>query len=58
MRFDLGYRKAGRGDPDGATREFERSIALWPNAGAWMNIGALRERAGEFGAALAAYDEA
>jgi tetratricopeptide (TPR) repeat protein len=57
-RAQLGYMFGERGDEDRALAEFERSLALKPNATAWTNIGALRERRGEIEAALVAYDSA
>jgi hypothetical protein len=57
-RTQLGFMLGERGDEAGALAEFERSIALEPNATAWTNIGALRERSGDIEAALVAYDSA
>jgi hypothetical protein len=57
-RLQLGFMLGERGDEAGALAEFERSLALEPNATAWTNIGALRERRGDTEAALVAYDSA
>jgi hypothetical protein len=58
MRAHLGFLLAQESEPEAALREFERSIALEPNALAFTNIGALNERQGQIQAALSAYDSA
>jgi hypothetical protein len=57
-RAQLGFLLGERGEAQRAIEEFERSIAIEPNATAWTNIGALRERGGDLEAALEAYDSA
>lgn len=57
-RSQLGYLLGERGDSARAIAEFERSIAIEPNAAAWTNIGALQEREGNIEEALSAYDSA
>ena len=58
VRAQLGFLLAQNQDTAGAIREFERSIALEPNAVAWTNIGALHENAGRVEEALSAYSAA
>jgi hypothetical protein len=57
-RSQLGFLLGERGDSVRAIEEFERSIAIEPNAVAWTNIGALQERDGNLEAALSAYESA
>jgi tetratricopeptide (TPR) repeat protein len=57
-RSQLGFLLGESGDSARAIAEFERSIAIEPNAVAWTNIGALQEREGNIAEALSAYDSA
>jgi Flp pilus assembly protein TadD len=51
----IGALRAEAGDPEGARRALERSLALHPTANAWVDLGVLREREGALAEALSAY---
>jgi len=57
-RARLGYLRWRNGDLDAALQEYERSVALRPNAAPWLSIGKIREQRGEVRKALDAYDHA
>ncbi len=54
----IGALRGERGDPEGARRALEQSLALHPTANAWVDLGVLHEREGALPEALAAYEAA
>jgi tetratricopeptide (TPR) repeat protein len=54
----IGGLRAERGDSPGALAAFERSLALFPTASAWIDSGIARERVGDLSGARSAYARA
>ena len=58
LHAQLAAAKARCSDLDGAEREADSAVALFPNADSWSAKGWIAQRRGEFAPAIAAYEQA
>jgi tetratricopeptide (TPR) repeat protein len=58
VRYNLGMHALREGDLAAARREIRRSLALQETHHAWLALGVVEQRSGDWHAALAAYDAA
>ncbi|MDJ0867226.1 MAG: hypothetical protein QNK03_14035 [Myxococcota bacterium] len=58
LRQNLAFLRGAHGDLDGALREAERAIELYPTAESWRVKGWIHARRGELAESIAAYEQA